>query len=152
MFFKAPPLSGESSKEKVIFYLFSRSVPHATVDNVFRQAKSLKGWKFYGVIRGIDREILSYIASLKNFKYVSVKVNPLIFEKVGAEVVPAFVFAECKMIMGILRTKNCEFNAVLYGDVSLKWALRGIMRLTNLLTNLAFLLTIPAMGGIHPRK
>ena len=123
MFFKTPPLLGESSKKKVIFYLFSRSVPRATVDNVFRQAKNLKDWKFYGVIRGIDREILSYITSLKNFRHVSVKVNPLIFEKVGAEVVPAFVFAECKTTMGVVRTKDCDFKAVLYGDVSLKWAL-----------------------------
>ncbi|HID04970.1 MAG TPA: hypothetical protein EYP20_04100 [Aigarchaeota archaeon] len=123
IFFSTPPPSEENSKKETIFYLFSRSVPRATVDNVFRWAKNLKDWKFYGVIRGIDKEILSYITSLKNFRHITIKVNPLIFEKVGAEVVPAFVFAECKMIMGVLRTGDCEFKAVLYGDVSLKWAL-----------------------------
>jgi hypothetical protein len=121
MFFKTPPPSVK--KERVIFYLFSRSVPRATVENVFSYAKNLKDWRFYGVIRGIDKEVLSYITSLKNFRHITVKVNPLIFEKVGAEVVPAFVFAECKVVMGILRTKHCEFKAVLYGDVSLRWAL-----------------------------
>ncbi len=120
--FKTPSPKDKGSKEKVIFYLFSRSVPATTVDNVFSQAKKLKGIKFYGVIRGIDREALHYITSLKNFGEVRIKINPLIFEKVGAEVVPAFVFAECRTVMGILRAGNCEFKAVLYGDVSLEWA------------------------------
>ncbi len=123
MFFKEPLPKVSNSKEKVIFYLFSRSVPATTVDNVFQQAISLRGWKFYGVIRGIDKEILSYITSLRNFRHITVKVNPLIFEGVGAQVVPAFVFAECRTVMGVLRTKDCEFKAVLYGDVSLRWAL-----------------------------
>ena len=126
LFFKKPlPQEAElkSSRSRVVFYLFSRSVPKTTVENVFSQAKKLKDYEFYGVIRGIDKEVLGYITSIKSFSGITVKVNPLIFERVGAEVVPAFVFAECKKTMGILRTKDCDFKAVLYGDVSLKWAL-----------------------------
>ncbi len=123
MFFNRPMPQKAQEPARVIFYLFSRSVPSTTVGNVFRQAKKIKGYEFYGVVRGIDKKLLSYLTSLKEFQGITVKINPLIFEKVGAEVVPAFVFAECKKTMGILRTKDCDFKAVLYGDVSLKWAI-----------------------------
>jgi len=115
----------ESGKVEVIFYLFSRSVPKQTVENVFKSAEKLTDYEFYGVVRGIDGKTLSYLASIESFKKgkITVKINPLIFERVGAEVVPAFVFAECKKEFGILRTRNCDFKAVLFGDTSLDFAI-----------------------------
>ena len=124
MFFKKDLPS--SQKVKVIFYLFSRSVPRATVENVFKSAEKLTDYRFYGVLQGIDKKTISYLASIESFKKgkITVKINPLIFEKAGTSVVPVFVLAECRENFGILRTKNCSFKAVLYGDVSLEFALK----------------------------
>jgi len=116
----------KEKNQKVIFYLFSRSVPLQTLRSVFKSAEKLKGYRFYGVLRGIDERTISYLASIESFKKgkITVKINPLIFEKAGTSVVPAFVLAECRENFGILRTKNCILKAVLYGDVSLEFALK----------------------------
>ena len=124
MFFKKDLPSNQ--KVKVIFYLFSRSVPKKTVENVFKSAEKLTGYRFCGVLRGIDKKTISYLASIESFKKgkITVKINPLIFEKAGTSVVPVFVLAECREDFGVLRTKNCSFKAALYGDVSLEFALK----------------------------
>ncbi len=111
---------------KIIFYLFSRSVPARTTDSVFSQAGKLpKGIEFYGVLTGIDRKTLTYLRKLKSFGAVRIKINPYIFEKAGAGVVPAFVYAECPE--GEFRSRLCEYRYVLYGDVPLGYALEKFL-------------------------
>ena len=58
---------------------------------------------------------------------IRVKINPLIFRGVGAKVVPAFVLANCDVISGVLRSKTCVYEKVIYGDVSLKFALEKLL-------------------------
>ena len=126
--FFSKPIKKEKEKKKVIFYLFSRSVPSSTVENVFESAKKLKDYEFYGVLMGIDKKTLSYLSRIEPFREgkITVKINPLIFEKVGAKVVPAFVLADCKKEFGILRTRSCEFKAVMFGDTSLEFFLKKL--------------------------
>lgn len=128
LFFSKEPIKKEKEEKKVIFYLFSRSVPSSTVENVFKSSEKLKDYEFYGVLMGIDKVTLSYLYRIKPFKEgkITVKINPLIFEKVGAKVVPAFVLADCKKEFGIIRTKNCKFEAVMFGDTSLEFFLKKL--------------------------
>ncbi len=110
-----------TEKRKIIFYLFSRSVPARTVNNVFASSRKLKGFEFFGVLRGIDKKTLEYLQNVDSFKKVRIKINPYIFEKVGAGVVPAFVYAECPP--GEFRSKLCDYKYVVYGDISLEYAM-----------------------------
>jgi len=117
-------LEGKPEKKNLIFYLFSTSVPMQTVKNVFLASQKYENLEFYGVLRGISKKTWKYLNSLdKAMNNMTVKVNPLIFKAVNAEVVPAFVIAECpERPYGIIRSKSCKFKAVLYGDVSLDFA------------------------------
>ncbi|ACO04995.1 hypothetical protein PERMA_A0022 (plasmid) [Persephonella marina EX-H1] len=117
-------LEGKPEKKNLIFYLFSTSVPMQTVKNVFLASQKYENLEFYGVLRGISKKTWKYLNSLDEaMNNMTVKVNPLIFKAVDAEVVPAFVIAECpERPYGIIRSKSCKFKAVLYGDVSLDFA------------------------------
>jgi hypothetical protein len=115
----------QKRKKLVVFYLFSSSVPESSVRNILSQA-GLVPTKvaFYPVLRGIPS--LDYLEKMRNWKEIAgitVKINPLIFRGVGAKVVPAYVLAECDVVAGVLRSKTCTYLKVLYGDVSLKFAL-----------------------------
>lgn len=118
-------LEGNPEKKNLIFYLFSTSVPIQTVKNVFLASQKYKDLEFYGVLRGINKKTWKYLNSMdKAMNNMTVKVNPLIFRAVDAKVVPAFVIAECpNRPYGIIRSKYCKFKAVLYGDVSLDFAI-----------------------------
>ncbi len=115
----------ENREKEFLFYLFSSSVPDETVRNVLSQRYLIPPEiGFYPVLRGIPS--IDYLKKMKEWKElagVKVKINPIIFKKAGVEVVPAFVLAKCKVIGGILRSKTCVFQKVLYGDVSLQFAL-----------------------------
>lgn len=113
-------------KKNLIFYLFSTSVPSQTVKNVFLASKKYKTLEFYGVIRGISKKTWEYLQSLdeKAIEDISIKINPNIFRYAEVKVVPAFVLAECNdRPMGIIRSSSCSFKAVIYGDVSLDFAI-----------------------------
>lgn len=112
------------SKEAYLFYLISKSVPSSAISNIFMQAKKLKGVNFYGVLRGVDsaREVLSKMEQMNEFNDITIKVNPLIFRNVGAEVVPAFVYAVCPP-RELFRSAECEYRMIVYGDMTLLGAL-----------------------------
>ena len=118
-------LEGNPEKKNLIFYLFSTSVPMQTVKNVFLASQKYKNLEFYGVLRGINKKTWKYLNSMdKAMNNMTIKVNPLIFKAVDAKVVPAFVIAECpNRPYGVIRSKYCKFKAVLYGDVSLDFAI-----------------------------
>lgn len=125
-------ISGEIKKKKYIFYLISTTVPENTIVNVLNQSKKLKGIEVIPVLRGVNRKgkrpvekfIWNYVNEI-NEKIgggIRVKINPIIFEKVDAKFVPAFVLADCPAYEGIIRSKECDYKAVLYGDTSLDFA------------------------------
>jgi type-F conjugative transfer system pilin assembly protein TrbC len=119
-------LQGE--KQKYIFYLFSKSIPDIAVESVFNQSKKLD-INFYGVLRGIDREraVLEKVKDIKEFEDITIKVNPLIFKAVGAQVVPAIVYAYCPP-PAMFRSADCDYKYVVYGDISLMGALEVMGR------------------------
>jgi type-F conjugative transfer system pilin assembly protein TrbC len=122
-----PARTGRSgtAKEGYLFYLFSKSVPDTTVDSVFEQARKLENTHFYGVVRGIDkdRDILKKIQTMKAFEGTTIKIHPLIFRAVGADKVPAFVYALCPE-PAMFRAAECEYRMIVYGDISLRGALQ----------------------------
>ncbi|GER94865.1 hypothetical protein A45J_2631 [hot springs metagenome] len=111
-------------KEEYIFYLFSKSVPDITLESVFNQSKKLPNINFYGVLRGIDKthSVFEKIKNIKGFEDITIKVNPLIFKAVGAQVVPAIVYAYCPP-PDMFRSAECDYQYVVYGDISLAGAL-----------------------------
>lgn len=119
----------QGRRRKVLFYLFSSTVPDRSVRNVLSQVKYLpRGLDFFPVLRGIPS--LDYLRKMKTWKEmvgIRVKINPLIFRDVGAKVVPAFVLANCDVISGVLRSKTCVYEKVIYGDVSLRFALEKLL-------------------------
>lgn len=119
---------GGGRVQKYIFYLFSQSVPDVTVNSVFDQAKKLvkEDIVFYGVVRGVDgdRKILDKFRNLRS-KGIRLKINPLIFRGVGAEVVPAFVYAVCPE-KNSFRSRDCDYRLVVYGDMTLAGALEKL--------------------------
>ncbi len=118
----------QNEKQKYIFYLFSKSIPNIAVESVFNQSKKLD-INFYGVLRGIDKErvVLEKVKGIKGFEEITVKVNPLIFKAVGAQMVPAIVYAYCPP-PAMFRTADCEWKYVVYGDISLLGALEVMGR------------------------
>jgi len=118
----------QNEKQKYIFYLFSKSIPDIAVESVFNQSKKLD-INFYGVLRGIDKErvVLEKVKGIKGFEDITIKVNPLIFKAVGAEVVPAIVYAYCPP-PAMFRSADCEYKYAVYGDISLMGALEVMGR------------------------
>lgn len=109
---------------QIIFYLFSKTVPDETVKNIFKAAKKLPNkYDFYGVLRGLDKDGLKKMETWHEIDGVTVKINPIIFDEAQVNTVPAVVYAECKTTAPILRTGSCAFKKVLFGDVSLEFAL-----------------------------
>jgi len=126
-------LQSKNEKKQVVFYLISTSMPKETIINVIQTAKK-ENVELYPVLRGLNRKgykpverfIFEWVNDLNNQigGGIRVKVNPIIFNEVQANVVPAFVLADCpERYFGIIRSKSCQFKAVLYGDVSLDFAI-----------------------------
>lgn len=108
----------------IIFYLFSKTVPDYTVKNVFKDSKNIPSrYQFNGVLRGLDKDGLKKLEEWQEISDVTVKINPIIFDEAKVNTVPAFVYAECNTTTPILRTNSCVFKKVLFGDVSLEFAL-----------------------------
>ncbi|OGW23083.1 MAG: hypothetical protein A2X55_08905 [Nitrospirae bacterium GWB2_47_37] len=120
--------NSQTGKQRYIFYLFSKSIPNITVESVFIQSKKLS-INFYGVLRGVDKQraVLEKIKGVKGFEDITVKINPLIFKAVGAEMVPAIVYAYCPH-PAMFRSADCDYKYVVYGDISLIGALEVIGR------------------------
>ena len=120
-------------KRNLVFYLFSTTVPKQTIINVFKSAKKYKNLELYGIIRGLNRKgkkpvekyIWSFINDIneKSGGGITVKINPIIFRKAKVNLVPAFVLADCPTYYGIIRSKECQYKAVIYGDTSLDFAI-----------------------------
>ncbi|RMD45798.1 MAG: hypothetical protein D6831_02895 [Aquificota bacterium] len=124
----------ENDKKKVfIFYLFSTTVPKKTIVNVIKSAKKYKDIKVIPVIRGLNRKgkkpVEKYIWAFMNDINskvgggIRVKINPIIFRKAKVNLVPAFVLADCPILGGIIRSKECDYKAVIFGDTSLDFAI-----------------------------
>ncbi len=113
----------QPDKQKYIFYLFSKSIPDTAIESVFIQSKKLNV-NFYGVLRGIDKEgaVLEKIKGIKGFEDITIKVNPLIFNAVGAKVVPAIVYAYCPQPQ-MFSSSDCDYKYIVYGDLTLMGAL-----------------------------
>jgi len=124
---------GENKRKKnLIFYLFSTTVPKQTIVNVFESARKYEDLQLHGVIRGLNRKgkkpVEKYIWNFINDinekvgGNITVKINPVIFRKAEVNLVPAFVLAECDYRpYGIIRSNECEYMAVIYGDISLEF-------------------------------
>lgn len=123
--------TSKGEKERILFFLFSLSVPEQTVENVFSAAKDITEKEkvyFYGVLRGLNRKgsrpvearIWAYLSRVneKAGGDIRVKVNPEMFKALKVNFVPAYVLADCPVTAGIIRSKGCEYRGILYGDVS----------------------------------
>jgi len=120
-------------KKQIIFYLFSTTVPKQTIVNVLKSAKKYENVEVIPVIRGLNRKgkkpveryIWEYISDI-NEKVgggIRVKINPIIFSKSEVNFVPAFVLADCPIYFGIIRSKECDYKAVVYGDIAFDFAI-----------------------------
>lgn len=105
--------------EEVVLYLASSSVPPKTVLNVIADAKKL-GVPLHVILRGLSKDTFPWLKQILKEGY-EVRINPFFFRRVRAEVVPVFVFARCKD--GVME-ERCEILGVLWGDTSLRFALR----------------------------
>jgi len=120
-------------KKQIIFYLFSTTVPKQTIVNVLKSAKKYKYIEVIPVIRGLNRKekkpvekyIWAYMNDINNKVggNITVKINPIIFIKAEVNLVPAFVLANCPVYYGIIRSRECNYKAVIYGDTSLDFVL-----------------------------
>ncbi len=117
-------------KQPYVFYLFSGSMPDVAIGNVFIQALKLDGLNFRGVLRGVDdnQDVIRKLMGIREqAEGITIAINPLVFKYVGAQVVPAFVFAHCPT-PAMFRSAECDFDYVVYGDMSLLGALEIIGR------------------------
>lgn len=125
-------LLNQKKVDKYVFYLFSRSIGKEGVVSVLRDLAKAndilagRNIHFVGVIRGLDedKKTFRFLQSIgkENSMNVKVKINPLIFRAVNANMVPAFLYAECPSPENY-RTKKCNFKYIIYGEMSLHRAL-----------------------------
>jgi len=125
-----------SKKVLHILYLFSSSMPEQAVSNIFQQYEKVHQYfnevKFYAVMTGVDIEIkdrqgykfFDEIFKKKQFENIHVKINPYIFKMNNVKKVPAFLVANCSN--DELRSDECEFKYIVYGDMTLLHALEII--------------------------
>jgi hypothetical protein len=122
------PKKDNNNTRNTIFYMYSETMPFATIEHLIPQIKKLKEIKpklqFYIVFNGFPKNTffkkLRKLYKVEDKNLFAVKVHPFIYKYYNLKMVPAYIFLRCG-VDEQFKFKQCKNNSAYLarGDMSL---------------------------------
>jgi conjugal transfer pilus assembly protein TrbC len=111
------------NEDQNVFIFVSFSMPEDSLRGWLREADKIKiPVVVRGLVNNSFRDTTQVVMKLTN-QHGGVQLNPILFKRFGIEKVPALVVADASCV----NQNQCEHYDVMYGDVTLEYALEKIV-------------------------